>query len=70
MLSQYGDIFKVFIGNECKVFVANAEFLEEIMSSNVHITKSNAYKLIKPLKFGLATSTGKANISFIFFSLT
>ncbi|XP_063926930.1 cytochrome P450 4c3-like [Zophobas morio] len=55
---NYGDIFKIFIGDECKVFIANAEFLEEIMSSNVHITKSNAYKFIKPLKFGLVTSTG------------
>ena len=67
LLSQYGDIFKIFIGDECKVFIANAEFLEEIMSSNVHITKSNAYKFIKPLKFGLVTSTGKVNISCIFF---
>ncbi|XP_063927495.1 cytochrome P450 4d2-like [Zophobas morio] len=59
LLNQYGDIFKVFIGNECKVFIANADFLEEIMSSNVYITKSNAYNLLKPfLNDGLLTSGG------------
>ncbi|XP_063927052.1 cytochrome P450 4d2-like isoform X2 [Zophobas morio] len=59
LLDQYGDIFKVFIANECKVFIANADFLEEIMTSNVHITKSNGYYLLKPfLNFGLLTSSG------------
>ncbi|XP_063927494.1 cytochrome P450 4c3-like [Zophobas morio] len=59
LLNQYGDVFKIFIGNECKVFIANADFLEEIMSSNVHITKSNTYDLLKPfLNDGLLTSRG------------
>ncbi|KAJ3652024.1 hypothetical protein Zmor_018025 [Zophobas morio] len=58
-MKEYGDVFRLYIADECKIFVANADFLEQIMSSNVHITKSRGYSLLKKfVNYGLLTSTG------------
>ncbi|XP_044270354.1 cytochrome P450 4C1-like [Tribolium madens] len=57
---EFGTVYKVFIGNDVRVLISNPEITESVLSSNVHITKSNAYDLLKPwLGIGLLISTGK-----------
>ncbi|EFA01322.2 cytochrome P450 monooxigenase CYP4H10 [Tribolium castaneum] len=57
---EYGTVYKIFVANDVRVLITNPELTELVLSSNVHITKSNAYDLLKPwLGIGLLISTGK-----------
>ncbi|XP_054266752.1 cytochrome P450 4C1-like [Macrosteles quadrilineatus] len=56
---NYGPIFRVWNGPIAEVHLTRPEHLELIMSSSMHIDKSNVYTLLQPwLGTGLLTGTG------------
>ncbi|KAE8752498.1 Cytochrome P450 CYP4 [Frankliniella occidentalis] len=58
--AQYGDIFKIWLGNVPFVILTKPEDLEILLSSNKHIEKAELYALLHPwIGEGLLTSTGK-----------
>lgn len=56
---EYGNIFKMYVGHDIRIVISKPELLKEILTSNVHITKSNGYDVMKPwIAEGILTSTG------------
>ncbi|KAJ3629676.1 hypothetical protein MTP99_014053 [Tenebrio molitor] len=57
---KYGDVYKFYVVNEVRVVISKAELMESILSSNIHITKSNSYDHLESwLGNGLLMSKGK-----------
>ncbi|XP_057655410.1 cytochrome P450 4d2-like isoform X1 [Diorhabda carinulata] len=57
---KYGNFYKLWLGPRLHVIIAKPEYLEELLTSNVNLAKSNGYDLFKPwLGDGLLVSTGK-----------
>jgi hypothetical protein len=57
---EYGDVYKFYVVNEVRVVISKAELMESILSSNIHITKSNSYDHLESwLGNGLLMSKGK-----------
>ncbi|KAK3923209.1 Cytochrome P450 4C1 [Frankliniella fusca] len=57
---DYGEIFRIWLGNVPFVVVSKPEDLEILLSSSKHIEKSELYALLNPwIGEGLLTSTGK-----------
>ncbi|GAB0093435.1 Cytochrome P450 4d2 [Sergentomyia squamirostris] len=61
MISEYGKLFRVWIGPyQVAFFSTDPKDLEVILTSNKHITKNNLYKFLVPwLGTGLLISTGQ-----------
>lgn len=57
---KYGTFYKLWLGPRLHLMIANPEYLEELLTSNVHLSKSDGYNLFKPwLGDGLLVSTGE-----------
>ncbi|CAG9855800.1 unnamed protein product [Phyllotreta striolata] len=56
---KYGTFYKLWLGPRLHLMVAKPEYLEQLLTSNVHLSKSDGYDLFKPwLGDGLLVSTG------------
>nr|WDY85989.1 cytochrome P450 4BR18 [Pagiophloeus tsushimanus] len=56
---KYGNFYKLWTGPTLRLVINKPEYLEELLSSNVNLSKSNGYDLFKPwLGDGLLVSTG------------
>ncbi|KAH1003679.1 hypothetical protein HUJ04_003558 [Dendroctonus ponderosae] len=57
--NQYGNFYKLWTGPTLRLVINKPEYLEDLLNSNVHLSKSNGYDLFKPwLGDGLLVSTG------------
>lgn len=57
---QYGSFYKLWLGSRLHLMISKPEYLEQLLNSNVHLSKSDGYDLFKPwLGDGLLVSTGK-----------
>ncbi|XP_019864629.2 cytochrome P450 4C1 isoform X2 [Aethina tumida] len=58
-VKQYGNIYKLWIGPNPSLVITNPDMVEKILTSNIHITKSKTYDLVKPwIGLGLLVQTG------------
>lgn len=56
---QYGNFYKLWTGPTLRLVINKPEYLEELLTSTVHLSKSSGYDLFKPwLGDGLLVSTG------------
>nr|UHN91810.1 cytochrome P450 CYP4TT1 [Epicauta chinensis] len=56
---SFGNIYKIFVGSSVKIVLSDPTIIGKIVQSNIHLTKSDAYDLLKPwIGTGLLTSTG------------
>ncbi|KAJ8922207.1 hypothetical protein NQ315_004144, partial [Exocentrus adspersus] len=56
---KYGSFYKLWLGPRLNLMVSKPEYLEQLLNSNVHLSKSVGYDLFKPwLGDGLLVSTG------------
>ncbi|XP_030754114.1 cytochrome P450 4d2-like [Sitophilus oryzae] len=56
---QYGNFYKLWTGPTLRIVINKPEYLEDLLTSNVHVSKSAGYDLFKPwLGDGLLVSTG------------
>lgn len=61
MQNQYGNFYKLWTGPTLRLVINKPEYLEDLLNSNVHLSKSNGYDLFKPwLGDGLLVSSGKS----------
>ena len=56
LVRQYGKLFKLWMGNRLVIVLTDPKILEQLLSSNEHITKSVGYDGFKP--YGLVNSGG------------
>ncbi|XP_072396492.1 cytochrome P450 4d2-like [Diabrotica undecimpunctata] len=57
---KYGNFYKLWMGPRLHLVIYKPEYLEKIMTSNIHLDKTTGYDLFKPwLGDGLLTSTGQ-----------
>lgn len=62
MNQKYGNIFRIYIGTEARVYITDADIIKELLSSQEHISKTNAYDILeKWIGNGLLISTGRFN---------
>lgn len=57
---QYGNVVRGWLGSKLIVFLTDADDVEVILNSHVHIDKASEYRFFKPwLGEGLLISSGK-----------
>ncbi|XP_050312093.1 cytochrome P450 4d2-like [Anthonomus grandis grandis] len=56
---RYGNFYKLWTGPTLRIVINKPQYLEELLTSNINLSKSNGYDLFKPwLGDGLLVSTG------------
>ncbi|CAH1099038.1 unnamed protein product [Psylliodes chrysocephalus] len=59
LIGKYGKTCKLYIGESLHIITCDANLIEQVMKSNVHIKRSKSYDMAKPwLKDGLIVSAG------------
>lgn len=60
---QYGNVVRGWLGSKLIVFLTDADDVEVILNSHVHIDKASEYRFFKPwLGEGLLISSGNNHI--------
>ncbi|KAJ8955792.1 hypothetical protein NQ314_006841 [Rhamnusium bicolor] len=58
--NKYGSLYKLWFGPKLHLVMSKPEYLEQLLTSNIHLTKSDGYDLFRPfLGDGLLVTTGE-----------
>lgn len=56
---QYGDIYRIWLGNEVYIFLWNEKYIKQVLSEMEFSSKSDSYRMMEPwLHEGLLISKG------------